>query len=48
MKKELEVSSDMGTYIPLHQVEEQPKAIKGGTMKEYQVCSVRTRPRSIN
>lgn len=26
-------------YIPLHDIDEQPQLIKGGTMKDYQVCS---------
>jgi hypothetical protein len=35
--KELEVSTDMTPYTPLHELDEQPKLVQNGTMKDYQV-----------
>ena len=35
--KEIEESIDTNPYVPLHQLDEQPKLIEGGTMKDYQV-----------
>ena len=47
VKKELDATSDKPTYVPLHQLDDQPVAIKGGTMKEYQVCTTTFIDRSI-
>lgn len=37
--KELKGSSDSGSYVPLHELDAQPRLVKGGEMKDYQVCS---------
>jgi len=35
--KELDISTDKSLYIPLHELDEQPKLVENGTMKDYQV-----------
>jgi SWI/SNF-related matrix-associated actin-dependent regulator of chromatin subfamily A member 5 len=37
LQKEIHASTDKATYVPIHQLDEQPKLIKGGSMKDYQV-----------
>lgn len=36
--KEINESTDMTPYAPLHQLDEQPKSVENGQMKDYQVC----------
>ena len=35
--KEAESSKDNNTYVPLHELDQQPKLVENGTMKDYQV-----------
>lgn len=35
--RDLEKSIDKTPYVPLHELDEQPKLVQNGTMKEYQV-----------
>ncbi|EGO28787.1 hypothetical protein SERLADRAFT_434683 [Serpula lacrymans var. lacrymans S7.9] len=37
LKNEIEESGEKASYIPFHALDEQPKLIQGGTMKEYQL-----------
>ena len=37
LENELKVSTDKGSYKPLHELEKQPELIKGGQLKDYQV-----------
>ncbi|TFK50621.1 hypothetical protein OE88DRAFT_1661143 [Heliocybe sulcata] len=37
VERELKDSTDKGAYIPMHQLDEQPKLVTGGTMKDYQL-----------
>jgi SWI/SNF-related matrix-associated actin-dependent regulator of chromatin subfamily A member 5 len=37
LQKEIHASTDKAAYVPIHQLDEQPKLIKGGSMKDYQV-----------
>lgn len=40
LQKDIEHSSNEAvSFVPLHELDEQPKLIKGGYMKDYQVCS---------
>jgi SWI/SNF-related matrix-associated actin-dependent regulator of chromatin subfamily A member 5 len=41
LQKEMSASRDKGVYVSLRAVEEQPKLVKGGTMKDYQVSRSR-------
>lgn len=46
--KDLEKSADKTPYVPLHELDEQPKLVENGTMKDYQVgrcCPVNARGR---
>lgn len=40
--KDLQTSGDETPYIPLHELDEQPKLIKNGTMKGYQVSHTKS------
>ena len=33
----MEASKDRPPYVPLHELDEQPKLVKGGEMKDYQI-----------
>ncbi|KAH8093223.1 P-loop containing nucleoside triphosphate hydrolase protein [Cristinia sonorae] len=37
LEKEIKVANDRTPYFPLHELDEQPKLIKGGEMKDYQL-----------
>lgn len=37
IEKDLKTSNNDTLYIPLHELDEQPKLIKNGIMKDYQV-----------
>ncbi|KAH9924947.1 P-loop containing nucleoside triphosphate hydrolase protein [Amylocystis lapponica] len=37
MEKEVNASADKAQYVPLHELDEQPRLVKGGTMKDYQL-----------
>ncbi|EPQ55573.1 hypothetical protein GLOTRDRAFT_121142, partial [Gloeophyllum trabeum ATCC 11539] len=37
IEQEMKESSDKGAYVPLHQLDEQPKLVTGGNLKDYQL-----------
>jgi len=37
LKTEMEASKDRTPYVPLHELDEQPKLVRGGDMKDYQL-----------
>lgn len=40
LENDLKHSTDRGMYKPLHEIDEQPKLIVGGLLKDYQVSRI--------